>query len=356
MAIKQLSLNDFRNLKSITLDFDQNYNVITGDNGSGKTSLLESIHILCQGRSFKTHHLDHCIQHGKKNFLLFAKFDGYQAGIARNKSASQVRIDGKNISRISQLVEKSPIVTIDSSCFDLLLGPPSLRREYIDWCLFHVEHLFRDIWNDFARALKQKNSLLKTHRPSKELDYWDQHLASLCEKIHSYRSSYLEKIILINKSTQDQLGITDEILIDYKPGWKVSDNVLQSIRQCRDKELKYGYSIAGSHRDIITVKVDDMPVAQVLSRGQIKRLSISLLLSQILLVKQNTNKKIIVLLDDLESELDNIAINNLIKLLIELEVQVFITNIRNHSYLIDYSQEYKMFHVEHGMIKPVKNS
>jgi DNA replication and repair protein RecF len=182
MAIKQLSLNDFRNLKSITLDFDPGYNVIVGNNGSGKTSLLESINVICQGRSFKTHHINQCIQHGKKNFLLFAKFNQYQAGLSRTEFKTQIRIDGMNISKISQLVEKTPVITIDSKCFELLTGPPSVRREYLDWCLFHVEHQYRDLWNDYQRGLKHKNALLKTRKLVKELDYWDQYLSTLCLK------------------------------------------------------------------------------------------------------------------------------------------------------------------------------
>jgi DNA replication and repair protein RecF len=356
MAIKQLSLNDFRNLKSITLDFDPGYNLIVGNNGSGKTSLLESINVICQGRSFKTHHINQCIQHGKKNFLLFAKFTNYQAGLSRTESKTNIRIDGTNIFRISELVEKTPVITIDSKCFELLTGPPSIRREYIDWCLFHVEHQYRDLWNDYARGLKQKNTLLKSRKFVKELDYWDEYLSSLCTKIYYYRDKYLKVLIKIISELNDSLSIEFDVEINFKQGWSNLDDPLASITENRQKELRFGYSIVGSHRDNIDVTIDELSVTEVLSRGQTKKLSISFLLAQILLVKQYTNKSIIILIDDLESELDSESVQNIVKLLSSLDIQVFITNIHTQPYLTEAKQEYKMFHVEHGMIKPVKNT
>lgn len=356
MAIKQLSLNDFRNLKSITVDFDPRYNIIVGNNGSGKTSLLESINVICQGKSFKTHQLNQCIQHGKKNFLIFAKFSDYHAGLSRIESKSKIRIDGGNISRISELVEKTPVITINSSCFELLTGPPSIRREYIDWCLFHVEQKYRDLWSEYSRGLKQKNTLLKSRKPVKELDYWDQYLSPLCLQIYEYRSRYLEQIIKITNNLNKSLSIDFKTKTEIVQGWSDLLDPLTSIKSIRQQELRYGFSIAGSHRDNINISVEGFSVSEILSRGQTKILSISFLLAQILLVKQQTNKSIIVLIDDLESELDSVYVKNIVKLLSTLDVQVFITNIRPQPYLIDSREEYKMFHVEHGMIKPVKNT
>ena len=97
MAISQLSLTDFRNLKSTTLDFDRRFNLISGDNGSGKTSLLEAVYVLCQAQSFRTHQLKQCIRHDKPGFLLFGRFDGFKAGLARYKDRLEIRINGETI-------------------------------------------------------------------------------------------------------------------------------------------------------------------------------------------------------------------------------------------------------------------
>ncbi len=356
MAIRQLSLNDFRNLKSITLDFDDHYNVIVGNNGSGKTSLLEAISVICQGKSFKTHHLNHCIQHRRKNFLLFAKFRQYQVGLSRTYSNTTIRIDGENISRASELVEKTPVVSIDSMCLDLLTGPPGNRRTYIDWCLFHVEHRYRDVWNQYTHGLKQKNALLKKRVDVKELDYWDSHLSALCLEIYDLRKSYVSTISEIITSLNQDLENTINLSIRYTPGWPEETTPIESFQKNRSKDLRYGFTSTGSHRDNIQVLVNDLTINEVLSRGQIKKLAVTFYLAQILLVRKLTQKSIIVLIDDLESELDDDTASMFINLLSSLEVQIFITNIRNHLYLTQGTEEYKMFHVEHGMIKPVKNT
>ena len=94
MAIRQLSLTDFRNLKSTTLDFDKRINLVCGANGSGKTSLLEAVYVLCQARSFRTHQLKQCINHERSGFLLFGRFDGFRAGLSRNDRKIDIRVDG----------------------------------------------------------------------------------------------------------------------------------------------------------------------------------------------------------------------------------------------------------------------
>ena len=106
MAIRQLSLTDFRNLESTTLDFHPSLNLVYGDNGSGKTSLLEAIHVLCQARSFRQQQLKKCIKHDKPNFLLFGRFDGYKAGLSKSDKFLEIRVNGESIKRRSMLVRK----------------------------------------------------------------------------------------------------------------------------------------------------------------------------------------------------------------------------------------------------------
>jgi DNA replication and repair protein RecF len=178
MAISQLSLTDFRNLKSTTLDLDRRFNLVSGDNGSGKTSLLEAIYVLCQAQSFRTHQLKQCIAHDKAGFLLFGRFEGYKAGVARHKDKLEIRINGETIRRRSELVKRSPINIVNADSFVLIDGAPARRRAFLDWCLFHVEPDYAEYWRLFQHALKQRNRLLKSRQDLKLLDYWDLQLVS----------------------------------------------------------------------------------------------------------------------------------------------------------------------------------
>jgi len=155
MTIRQLSLTDFRNLRSTTLDFDPRLNLIVGKNGSGKTSLLESIYVLCQAHSFRTHQLRQCIQHGEPNFLLFGRFDDFKAGLSRSFSKLEIHVNGEAVKRRSELVRRAPVSVVNADSFALIEGSPQKRRAFLDWCLFHVEHSYADAWAEFQHALRR---------------------------------------------------------------------------------------------------------------------------------------------------------------------------------------------------------
>ena len=355
MAIRQLSLNNFRNLISTTVDLDENLNIITGLNGSGKTSFLEALHIICQGRSFNTHSINHCIQHKKTSFLLFSLFDDYKAGISRNSKKSTIRIDNQTIHKVSSLARKSPVRIINSSSFDLILGTPTHKREYIDWCLFHVEHKYQTLWLDYKHSLKQRNALLKSRKNLSELNYWDKKIADLGESIYVFRKEYIQSLQGILKQQFPEVIKDLNITLLYKPGWDVNFSLLENFDITQNKDIKYGYTQCGIHRDNIELFSNDTKVENILSRGEIKKLTIVLILSQIYLVQKVSDKQIIILIDDINSELDENSVKYVLKKLKNKKNQLFVTSIENNEYLYQSYEEYKMFHVEHGMIKAVKH-
>lgn len=356
MAIRQLSLNDFRNLTSTTLDLDENLNVFTGLNASGKTNLLEALHIICQGRSFKTHTINHCIKHNKKSFLIFSLFEDYKAGISRTTKKTTIRINNENIYKVSLLAKRTPVKIINSNSFDLILGTPAIKREFIDWCLFHVEHKYQSIWSDYKHSLKQRNSLLKQRKNYSELNYWDNKLSVLGHNIFDLRKKYIESIQqIINKQFSEVLCKTPLDII-YKPGWDISKTILDNLKETHLKDKKYGFTQCGIHRDDIKILSEGHDIQHVLSRGQIKKIAIVLLLAQIFLVQEYKESKLIILIDDIEAELDEDSVLYILNKLKNKNIQLFITNIKTSDCLFKSHEEYKLFHVEHGMIKAVKHT
>src|SRR5210317_1095072 len=124
MAIRQLSLTDFRNLRSTTLDFDKHINLVTGANGSGKSSLLEAIYVLCQAHSFRTHQLKQCVRHGKSSFLLFGRFADFKAGLSKSDKKLDIHVNGESIKRRSELVRRVPVRIVNADSFALIEGAP----------------------------------------------------------------------------------------------------------------------------------------------------------------------------------------------------------------------------------------
>ena len=355
MSISQLSLTNFRNLKSTTLDLHPAVNFITGNNGSGKTGLLESIQVLCEACSFRTHQLKQCIAHGQSSFLLFGRFDGYKAGLAKSHDKLEIKIDGEAIRRRSILVSRTPIHIVNVDSFNLVSGSPEQRRKYIDWCLFHVEHTYTEHWVQFKHALKQRNRLLKTRKDLNLLDYWNEYLVNPSLIINRLRKNYTE---LIAEQLLEQLpGLLEgmEVTLNYIQGWPAESDLKQCLEDAREKDIKAGYTSYGIHRDNLQIMVDGFPATQILSRGQLKRLCLALIIANLQIVRHKTGKNIILLIDDLHSELDRESQKIVYQQLIDIGLQLFISNIEDQVPEVLREKDFKMFHVEHGMIRAVKN-
>ncbi len=352
MAISQLSLTDFRNLRSTTLDFNSGFNFISGDNGSGKTSLLEAIYVLCQAHSFRTHQLKQCINHDKSGFLIFGRFDDHKAGLAKNDKKLEIHVDGQSIKRRSELVRMTPINIVNADSFVLLDGAPQKRRAFIDWCMFHVEPGYAEQWRLFQHALRQRNRLLKSRQDIKLLDYWDQHLIEPSLSLRTMRSDYCKKLqgIVEVELCEILSGISLELV--YQQGWPDDLSLEDAIKSNRERDIRSGFTNAGIHRDDLRFMSQGRNASEILSRGQSKRLCLALLLAALKVVSKSRQNRIILLIDDLNSELDSNAQNTVYQQLVEMDLQMFISNIDSAIPEPIRGKEIKLFHVEHGIIRP----
>lgn len=356
MSLRQLSLKQFRNIQATTLDFHPRYNFIFGSNASGKTSLLEAINFLCEGRSFKTRSSQICINNKSKDFLLFGRFNGYKIGISKSRSDYRIRLNNENVTRVSSFAHKAPVRLLDSSCFELLTGSPKVRRKFIDWYLFHVEHEYFLLWSHHQHALKQRNALLKQQKNLNQLDYWDELISEYCEQISLLREKHCLSLSDILKNDLTSIIGELEISITFKRGWDDSKNLQTLLKERRNKDLKYGFTSNGSHRDDLIIESKGIPLTHNLSRGQLKKLSIGLYLAQIKLFTSQASDNLLILVDDVSSEIDRNNLVNLFKILSLSSAQFFITNIDRPDFLFEVIEDYRLFHVEHGMINTVKNS
>jgi DNA replication and repair protein RecF len=288
---------------------------------------------------------------------LFGQFSNHKVGISRTSNhTNQIRINGQASRKLSDLAKLSPVRVLNSSCMNLVTGKPSYKREFIDWCLFHVEHCFQELWLKHVHALKQKNVLLKNKSDLKQIDYWDTYLAEYNESIFTLRNSYIDQLIQILHLDLNKVFRSDYFRIVYEPGWNINKSLSDLYQQSREKELKYGYSLLGSQRDNILIYYKDVLVQNILSRGQLKKLAITLYIAQIILVTRLSNKQVVVLLDDLHAELDKISVSTILDILSEFNIQVFFSAIELRDYMIIPGQEFKLFHVEHGIIRAIKNT
>lgn len=355
MYLLQLHIERIRNLTTVVMSELQPLNVFYGQNGSGKTSILEAIHILATGRSFRTHLPKLYIQHQQKDAVIFAQSHQDKMGMQKYLSGEQViRVNGDNIATQGQLAKLLPVQHIDPQSSDVLEHGSKPRRQMLDWLMFHVEPLFYPTWQQYGRVLKQRNSLLKQYRTMSfaQLESWNKLLVEYGEQIHLQRVAVVEEWQSYLQKELSYLLPDLKITMQYVAGFHAELGLWQDLLAHHDKDVERKTTEYGPHRADLRFKTPLGDADDVLSRGQKKMLMMALKLSQIAMLSAQ-NRETVVLLDDLTAELDVQAQQRLIARLIELGSQVFVTVLEPsliQQQLDELELKYAMFHVEQGRV------
>ncbi|MEN8169291.1 MAG: DNA replication/repair protein RecF [Pseudomonadota bacterium] len=356
MYFKKVEISQFRNLVSTSFIPSRSLNIIYGSNGSGKSSLLEALYYIATGNSFRSSKLSTVIQHDTDCLTLFSEVFStvtHRVGIKRCRDLNnQTRVNSKDIQKRSELVQLLPLQIISPESISLLLEGSDVRRSFIDWSLFHVEHSFYYHISHYLRSLKQRNALLKSNDLS-QIEYWNSQLSEYGEVIDSFRKQYVESILPVIAGLLHSLLPEVEIEVSYRSGWSKDIPLEEALIRSQESDIKLKHTTVGPHRGDLIVKSGGVKVTDILSRGQLKLVVVAMKLAQILLLQSSTEKNPIILLDDIASELDIEHRALLLNTVKELSSQVFVTT--PDLDLIDYSNwdENKVFHVEHGQIKEV---
>jgi DNA replication and repair protein RecF len=356
MYLNRVEVRHFRNLTSVSLSPAPGLNILEGSNASGKTSFLEAVFMLGMARSFRTIKTKQVVQYGSDDLLIFAELqDGqsHRLGLQRfTDNRIAIRLDGANLQGRSELVQLLPLQLVTPETLSLLTGSPNERRQYLDWLLFHVEPNFHEQWKRYQRALKQRNALLRENRAA-ELPYWTQALAKEGEALSCYRRELISEITPIISEYLSHLMSEHALRVEYRQGWKSGQALDDSLSASVENDLKNKYTSVGPHRADLIIYGGEQRVSDSFSRGQLKLVLCALKLAQLELIKQKTGKTAVVLMDDLPAELDVNHRQTLLRLLHELNSQVFVTTTdRSHLEFSAWS-DVKVFHVEHGNIQEV---
>lgn len=361
VLIKRLEVTGIRNLQQVSLHDLATINLFSGANGAGKTSVLEAIHLLSSAKSFRSHKLKPVINNNSDACVVFGEVDipsaGFQPiGIKRYKSSSTpglIRVAGKVVKSASFLAESLPLQVVSSDTFKLLEGAPLIRRQFLDWGVFHVEHDFHKLWKSTQRCLKQRNTLLRHARmDSLQLAVWTEKLARLGEDLHLLRERYFQHLVPIFEQILAQLTELEGLQLSYFKGWEKTSSLAEVLATHEERELEQGHTLYGPHRADLKLRYQGSNAAEILSRGQQKLVVCALRVAQGYLLSQLTGKRCVYLIDDLPAELDKAHRLALCRLLEELKCQVFITCVDPQDVVGCWSEQtdVKMFHVEQGSI------
>ncbi len=369
MALSRLDITAVRNLRAVSLRELAAINIYFGDNGSGKTSVLESVYLLGMARSFRSGQMKSVISHGESSCAVYGELvrqrgrSSLTLGVSRNREGGlQAKIAGNTALSTSELAENLPLQVINAESFNLLVGSPGHRRRFLDWGVFHVEHLFYSAWRRFQRALKQRNSLLRGGKISDfDLLPWDKELSEAGELVDSHRRSYFAGLEPAFQSLVQRLspGLA-KLDLRYRRGWDkqamLKDVLVASLRS----DCQQGFTHAGPQRADIRVVVDGHKAADILSRGQQKLVVCALKLAQGKLLAASQRQACVYLVDDLPAELDKNHCRLVAEVLVELQTQVFITCVDRRDvadvWPVTTPEGRAMFHVEHGRVLPYKQT
>lgn len=356
MAINSLSVNNFRNLTIHQMElYPRGVHVISGANGSGKTSFLETIYYLSLCRSFRSSASAQLICHDADKFSIFAKITQQDCiipiGMERNFAGDlNIHVAEQKLTQIFELTYRLPIRLFNSQFHQLIEAGPLFRRKYLDWGLFYHYENFLHYWSQFARALKQRNLLLRRKSSLPEIRPWTHELIKYGLLLHELRHAYVQQLIPLIQQMAALLSISS-LHFNYYPGWSAQIDYAEALFDQCEEELRFGYTLCGPHRADFEVFFHDQPAKHVLSRGQQKLLICAMILAQGLLFNQQLNKGLIYLVDDLPAELDESNRYKLLSLLFEQNAQVFITTVDRQDInekLQHLSKPTKVFHVEQG--------
>ena len=311
MILKTLRVQNFRTHSDFILEIGEKSTLISGANGSGKTSLLEAIYFALQGTSFRSSDKEILRNDGSSWFRIDLKDskDSLRTIIfndAIQKSKKQFLVDGNKKARLSSNL-RIPVVLFEPDDLQLLSGSPTRRRNFLDYFLSQIFPSFQLALARYNKALKQRNNLLKRDNVSKdELFPWNLMLAEYGAEIISKRQDFLE---LLNSKIEEVYfeisGVKDEIEIDYL-GEKVSKNeILAILSENIERDKILGYTNFGPHKHDIQFIFNRKPAQNVASRGENRSLVLALKFIETDILADLTSKRPIVLLDDVFSELDD---------------------------------------------------
>jgi DNA replication and repair protein RecF len=361
MQIKKLFVAGLRNFKSIAIEPGNNFNLIYGLNGQGKTNLLEAIFLLGSPRSFRNCKQHELIRHDEKKAVVKGEVESNRVisdiMLTLEQAGRRVEINGKGIARASELHGKLNSVVFSPDDTGMVRNGPDLRRRYLDRAVYMVDIQYLHCWHDYHRILKQRNNLLKKI-DTMGLDIWTDQLATVGAEVIERRHCFVS---ILNERLKRHYtyisGGSETAEITYRPeGIKATNNrpairieLLDLLNRNAKNDERYGTTTSGPHRDDLVFTLNGKLLKSFGSQGQQKSFVLALKMAEIEYLEEIFSESPILLLDDMSSELDSERSRNLLNCLSTKNIQVFITTTERSPALLDSAaQNCFVFHVQDG--------
>ena len=346
MKLQRLVLESFRNHKQTIVDCSLGVNLFLGDNGEGKTNILEGISYLCLSKSFFSVNDTIVMNIERNGFTASGTFlsDGnifFEVRVMFDKQKNQklITVNKTKIDKASSLIGRFPVVILSPEQSAITIGSPSDRRRFVDFVVSQSNRAYLECLIDYRRILKQRNKILSERLFSRKendaaLQSWNEQLVHVGAVLIKKRTEFIEDFqSLVINSYAKLTGTGEQPGITYLPSFECtsrdSDAIeaafYQALQDHHQEEYRIGYSLVGPHRDEFLFQINKLDARSFASQGQHKTFLVALKLAEFFYLKEQCNETPILLLDDVLSEMDGRRSQQLLEATAELG-QVFITS------------------------------
>jgi DNA replication and repair protein RecF len=359
MFLKSLSLVNYKNFDSKTLDFDPTINCLVGKNGVGKTNILDAIYHLCFGKSYFNPVATQNIKHGTEFFMVDGEFekDNREEKIVcsfKKGMKKVIKRNGKAYEKFSEHIGFLPLVIISPADRDLIVEGSDTRRKFIDGVISQSDKEYLQSLIKYNKILSQRNSLLKYFAVNRTFDndalhVYDEQLHNHGTEIFQKRSQFLESFIPIFQEQYANISKKEEgVLLAYQS--KLVEHSLDKLlKSVVEKDRALQYTSVGIHKDDLDFTIDGYPIKKFGSQGQQKSFLIALKLAQFHFIKKQAKTTPIILLDDIFDKLDEERVAHIVSLVNNEEFgQLFISDThtdRTEKVVKKINQSYKIFNL-----------
>ena len=365
MFIESIELLNYRNYKQLHMDFHSGTNVLYGDNAQGKTNILEALYLAGTTKSHRGSKDREIIQFDREeaHIRMMVERNGstHKIDMHLKKSKSKgIAIDGVPIRKASELFGIVNIVFFSPEDLNIIKNGPAERRRFLDSEICQLSRLYMIELANYNKVVAQRNKLLKeisfSGRMADTLEIWDEQMVRYGKSIISERKKFISRLNdILSEIHQNLTGGKEQILITYEPN--VSEEAFsEELKAGRERDLRFGQSYTGPHRDDFCVRVNDIDIRKYGSQGQQRTAALSLKLAEIRLVEEEIHDTPVLLLDDVLSELDGSRQNYLLQSIHSIQTLITCTGldefVENHFEANSVFQvvEGSVFHKETGGI------
>lgn len=361
MHITSIDILNYKNIKEATLEFSNSLNCIVGNNGEGKTNLLDSIYYLSFCKSHTNLIDSQNINHGENFFFIKANLNTknknhkISCGVKIHKKKS-IKWDNEEYTKLSEHIGKIPLIIVCPQDEELIREGSNERRRFMDMAISLYDKQYISDLIKYNNILKQRNALLKNNNISDNslYDLYDQGLEQYGIPIYTKRKKFIDEFIPVFQEYYNKISNNKEkINLTYNSHLQETP-LYNQLKETLRKDTILGYTTRGVHKDDLIMTIGGYPIKKIGSQGQSKSFLIAMKLAQFSFLKKNTGKTPILLLDDLFDKLDLERVSNIINLVSGNDFgQIFIsdTNLKNLDKILNLAtSDYKIFDVKDGKI------